>query len=115
MTSLNPSEHLPVPQQDKPIKEYETRLDNKKRVVIRNPKFSLYKVQEFSNGRIELSPLLIMSPEQLEETVSLRMQQLVSGMNSVEVLESDRMNDGVSEEHQEQETRDNNSNAVSFP
>jgi hypothetical protein len=62
----------PLPQP--PSKIYHTRLDEKKRIVIRNPQYTYYEVREFSDGHIELLPRILAAPE---ETLSLRTVQMM--------------------------------------
>ncbi|MDZ7725694.1 MAG: hypothetical protein U5R06_23430 [candidate division KSB1 bacterium] len=54
------------------VKEYEAKLDNKKRLTIRGAKYNHYKVRELSDGKIELSPQVLIETDELSEK-SLRM------------------------------------------
>lgn len=38
------------------LRSYDARLDDDKRLLIRNPQAQAYEVREFSDGHIELSP-----------------------------------------------------------
>jgi len=55
------------------IQEYDTKLDNKRRCVIRGAdSFDRYHVKVFSNGKIEMTPRVLVNPEELSEN-TLRM------------------------------------------
>ena len=49
------------------IKEYEAKIDTKHRLTIRGAKFSHYHVKEFDDGRIELEPLVLVSPFEISK------------------------------------------------
>jgi hypothetical protein len=69
---------LPVPiEQGSLVKTYHTRLDDKKRVVIRNPQYSYYEVREFSDGHIELFPRILVAPDEFEGYISARTLQML--------------------------------------
>lgn len=59
------------------LKTYHTRLDGKKRVVIRNPQYTYYEVREFNDGRIELLPRILVSPEEHDAVLSQRTLQML--------------------------------------
>lgn len=44
------------------VKEYDARMDIKKRVTLRGAKYANYHVQEYPNGRIVLEPRELVSP-----------------------------------------------------
>jgi hypothetical protein len=55
------------------IQEYDTKLDNKRRCVIRGAEtFDRYHVKVFSNGKIEMTPRVLVNPKELSEN-TLRM------------------------------------------
>jgi hypothetical protein len=55
------------------FQEYDTKLDAKKRCVIRGiPSFDHYHVKVFDSGKIEMTPRVLASPEELSEK-TLRM------------------------------------------
>lgn len=39
-----------------PIREYDAKMDSKKRITLRNPFFEYYHIAEFEDGRILLEP-----------------------------------------------------------
>lgn len=50
------------------IKEYDAKLNNKHRCVIHGiPAFDRYHVKVFLNGKIEMTPKVLASPEELSE------------------------------------------------
>ncbi|HOF86264.1 MAG TPA: hypothetical protein PLP41_11200 [Treponemataceae bacterium] len=44
------------------VKEYDARMDMKKRVTLRGAKYANYHVQEYPNGRIVLEPRELVAP-----------------------------------------------------
>lgn len=46
----------------KAVKEYDARMDMKKRVTLRGAKYANYHVQEYPNGRIVLEPRELVAP-----------------------------------------------------
>lgn len=74
--SIMPS--LPISiEQDTLVKTYHTRLDEKKRVVIRNPQYTYYEVREFSDGHIELFPRILVAPDNHEGYISAGTLQML--------------------------------------
>ena len=50
------------------LQEYDAKLDNKQRCVIHGiPSFDRYHVKVFSDGKIEMTPRVLVSPEELSE------------------------------------------------
>jgi len=43
-------------------KEYDSRVDTKKRVTLRGAKYDYYRIQEFADGRIVLEPRELVPP-----------------------------------------------------
>jgi hypothetical protein len=55
------------------LQEYDAKLDNKHRCVIHGiPAFDRYHIKVFESGKIELTPQVLVNPEELSEN-SLRM------------------------------------------
>ena len=44
------------------LKSYDTKIDSKKRITIRNPKYEYYHVVEHSNGVVTLEPRKLVDP-----------------------------------------------------
>lgn len=57
---------------DAAIKEYDAKIDSKKRITLRGTAYDYYHVIEFPNGRIELEPRVLVEPFEISED-SLRM------------------------------------------
>lgn len=49
------------------LKEYDARIDTKKRVTIRGARYTNYHVQEFADGRIVLEPRELVAPFELSK------------------------------------------------
>ena len=45
-----------------PVKEYDARIDVKRRVTLRGARYNHYHVQEYSDGRIVLEPRVLAAP-----------------------------------------------------
>lgn len=71
----------------KVIKEYNTKLDNKKRLTIRGAKYDHYKVRELSNGKIELSPQVLIEADHLSENTLKMIEKSVANLNKGKVSE----------------------------
>ena len=55
------------------LKEYDAKLDTKGRCIIRGvPAFDRYHVKVFQDGKVEMQPRVLASPEELSEN-TLRM------------------------------------------
>jgi len=54
------------------VKSYDAKLDNKKRLTIRGPKYDFYHIQEFNDGTLVLKPRILVDPDDLSEN-TLRM------------------------------------------
>lgn len=46
-----------------PIKEYDARVDSKKRITLRGARAEFYHVREHKDGTIELSPRYLVHPD----------------------------------------------------
>ncbi len=49
------------------VKEYDAKIDTKKRITLRGSSYDYYHVVEFSNGRIELQPRVLVEPFEISE------------------------------------------------
>jgi len=47
------------------VKNYDTHLDSKKRITLRNAKFQYYNVREYENGCIMLEPRELIAPKEI--------------------------------------------------
>ncbi len=54
------------------IREYDTKIDTKKRITLRGSRYEYYHVVEFPNGKIELSPRELKEPFEISrETLQM--------------------------------------------
>ncbi len=54
------------------VKEYDAKIDTKKRITLRGSSYEYYHVIEFPNGKIELEPRVLVEPFEISED-TLRM------------------------------------------
>lgn len=54
------------------VKEYDAKIDTKKRITLRGSSYEYYHVIEFPNGKIELEPRVLVEPFDISED-TLRM------------------------------------------
>lgn len=47
------------------VKQYDAKLDDKKRLTIRGTKFNFYHVDEFNDGTLILKPRVLVDPNEL--------------------------------------------------
>jgi hypothetical protein len=71
----------------KVIKEYDAKLDNKNRLTIRGAKYDHYKVRELSDGKIELSPQVLVEADRLSENVLEMIEKSVANLKKGTVSE----------------------------
>jgi hypothetical protein len=64
------------------VKEYDTKIDDKKRITIRRSKFTYYKVKEYDDGHLELEPRVLVSPEELSENTLKMMDKSVENLKN---------------------------------
>ncbi|TVP76791.1 MAG: hypothetical protein EA353_11545 [Puniceicoccaceae bacterium] len=48
-------------------KNYDTKLDTKRRVTIRNAQTEFYHVTEYEDGTVKLEPRVLVSPDMLKQ------------------------------------------------
>ena len=67
------------------IKEYDTKIDSKKRITLRGSRFEYYHVMEFPNGKIELQPRELREPFEISKNslhmMDLSMENLKNGIS----------------------------------
>lgn len=75
------------------VKDYDAKVDSKKRITLRNAPFDYYHVEEYSDGRIILEPRVLEAPFEVSaNTLSMMdasMQNLSKGKVSDAVDLSD--------------------------
>lgn len=54
------------------VKKYDAKLDDKKRITIRDSKYDFYHVEEFEDGTLVLKPRVLVDPNEISEK-TLRM------------------------------------------
>ncbi len=71
------------------VKEYDAKLDTKKRITLRSVIFEYYHVTEYEDGRIVLEPRVLMPPFQVSANTLTMMDA------SVENLKTDNVSEAV--------------------
>ena len=64
------------------VREYDAKIDSKKRLTLRNSSFEEYHVQEMDNGVIILEPREFTAPFQFSANTLAMMDDSVSNFNS---------------------------------
>ncbi|AXJ02261.1 hypothetical protein CYPRO_3024 [Cyclonatronum proteinivorum] len=64
------------------IKEYDARLDSKKRITLRGAKNTYYRVREHKDGTIELSPRVLVHPDEISEKTVSMLDQSVANLKA---------------------------------
>lgn len=64
------------------IREYDAKLDTKKRITLRNAGFDYYHVQEMENGIIVLEPRELTVPFSVSKNTLSMMDKAVENMKS---------------------------------
>lgn len=54
------------------LKEYDAKVDSKKRLSLRDAAFDYYHVSSYDDGTLKLSPMLLVSPESNSKKISQR-------------------------------------------
>lgn len=67
------------------IREYDAKLDSKKRLTLRNTNFEYYHVQELDNGTIVLEPRELTAPFQVSANTLSMMDAAVNNMKAGKV------------------------------
>ena len=68
------------------LKTYDARLDSKKRITIRNPKYEYYHVVERENGVVVLEPRELVDPLTLKKSTLDSMDQSVKNIKQDKVF-----------------------------
>jgi hypothetical protein len=64
------------------IKEYDARLDSKKRITLRGPQTMFYHVRENRDGTIELSPRVLVHPDEISAKTMEMIDQSVTNLKN---------------------------------
>lgn len=62
------------------IKEYDARIDTKKRVTIRGAKYDNYRVLEYSDGTIVLEPRVLVAPFEVSRNTLEMMDSAITNI-----------------------------------
>ena len=71
------------------LKEYDAKVDSKKRITLRDAMYEYYHVEEFDDGRIVLKPRELVPPSQVSEKTLAMMD------NSIENLKQGKVSEAV--------------------
>ncbi|WP_235847990.1 hypothetical protein [Mobilibacterium timonense] len=63
------------------IKEYDAKIDSKKRLTLRESPFEYYHVEHFSDGRIVLQPRELVEPFRVSESALEMMDKSMNNVN----------------------------------
>lgn len=70
------------------IKQYDTKVDSKNRLTIRNSNFDYYHVVVFDDGKIELQPRVLVDPEYISKNTLKMMDESIENIKKDNVSES---------------------------
>jgi len=70
------------------IREYDARLDSKKRLTLRGVMFDYYHVSEMSDGRIVLEPRELVAPFEVSQKTLNMMDEAVANIKKGKVSEA---------------------------
>lgn len=71
------------------LKEYDAKVDSKKRITLRDAMYEYYHIEEFDDGSIILKPRKLVSPSQISEKTRAMMD------NSIENLKQGKVSEAV--------------------
>jgi len=63
-----------------PVKEYDARIDVKKRVTLRGARYNHYHVHEYSDGRIVLEPRVLATPFEVSRKALAQMDSSMKNL-----------------------------------
>lgn len=69
------------------IKQYDTKVDSKNRLTIRDSNFDYYHVVVFDNGTIELKPRVLVDPEYISKNTLKMMDESIKNLENGNVSE----------------------------
>jgi hypothetical protein len=67
------------------VKEYDAKMDSKKRITLRNALFEYYHVEEYEDGRIVLEPRELVAPFQISEKSLAMMDESMENLKKGKV------------------------------
>ena len=62
------------------IKEYDAKIDTKKRITLRGSSYDYYHVIEFPNGKIELQPRVLVEPFEIQDEILNMIDQSMANL-----------------------------------
>ena len=71
------------------LKEYDAKVDSKKRITLRDAMYEYYHIEEFDDGSIILKPRELVPPSQISEKSVAMMD------NSIENLKQGKVSEAV--------------------
>lgn len=84
------------------IEEYEAKLDNKRRCVIRGvPPYDRYHIEVYKSGRVVMTPRVLASPEQLSSKTLKMISKSAENMKKGKVgqkVDFDKYRDSLEKE-----------------
>ncbi len=69
------------------VRTYDTKIDMKKRITLRNSKYEYYHVQEFEDGRIMLEPRELVVPPEISQSTLAMMDSAMLNLKNDKVSE----------------------------
>lgn len=60
------------------LKEYDAKLDSKQRLTLRGAEYQYYNVKTYDDGHIELSPRVLVDPQQISAKTVEMMDKAIS-------------------------------------
>ncbi|MBO4728296.1 MAG: hypothetical protein J5631_07760 [Spirochaetaceae bacterium] len=69
------------------LKSYDSKIDSKKRITLRNASYEYYHVEEFSDGRIILEPRELSKPFQISQNSLSMMDSSIENYKTGKVSE----------------------------
>ena len=70
------------------VRTYDTKIDMKKRITLRNSKYEYYHVQEFEDGRIMLEPRELVVPFEISPATLSMMDSAMKNLKKGKVSET---------------------------
>lgn len=80
------------------VKEYDAKIDIKRRVTLRGARFDHYHVKEYSDGRIELEPRELVEPFELSARTLAAMDEGMARLKAGEAGEAVDLSSFVAED-----------------
>ena len=75
------------------VREYDAKIDSKKRITLRNALFEYFHVQEYPDGKILLEPRELTVPFSVSANTLNMMDQSVSNLNAGSVSDAIDLSD----------------------